>query len=218
LEKLDLTVNFIADLTSVESLCVNRELRDLYLTGNPCCTYDGYRPYVIATLTQVGWREGPRRCVEVASCLTRVPISLAQLTSLDGKAVSRSERILGKVHVHRAKTEKFGLIPCGHQLIFRCSAASPPRSDPRARGAAAKGVGTDARGGWRTMETSWFLLTPSISPRPLLTIALECGSRGYCVSRQRARGLVQDETNDVRDDGAPGNNVSSSQKQKKNAR
>ena len=58
LEKLDLTVNFIADLTSVESLRANRELRELYLNGNPCCAYDGYRDYVVATLPQVGWMRG----------------------------------------------------------------------------------------------------------------------------------------------------------------
>lgn len=39
-----------------------------YLTGNPCTDYNGYRDYVIATLTQ--------------------------LEMLDGKEITRSERIL----------------------------------------------------------------------------------------------------------------------------
>lgn len=67
LNKLDLTVNFVGRITSVESLKHNQFLRELYLTGNPCTEYIGYRDYVIATLPQ--------------------------LSSLDGTAISRSERI-----------------------------------------------------------------------------------------------------------------------------
>lgn len=67
LEKLDLTVNFVGDLTSVESLAVNRNLRSLYMTGNPCSQYDGYREYVLA--------------------------KLPQLMTLDGVDITRSERI-----------------------------------------------------------------------------------------------------------------------------
>lgn len=36
LQKLDLTLNFIGDLTSVESLRDNIHLVELFLTGNPC--------------------------------------------------------------------------------------------------------------------------------------------------------------------------------------
>ena len=41
LKKLDLTVNFIGELTSVESLQSNIFFEDLYLTGNPCTQYEG---------------------------------------------------------------------------------------------------------------------------------------------------------------------------------
>lgn len=68
LEKLDLTVNFIADLRNVKKLRVNRHLNELYLTGNPCSLLDGYREYVVA--------------------------SLPQLKKLDGVNITRSERIL----------------------------------------------------------------------------------------------------------------------------
>lgn len=68
LRKLDLTVNFVSDLTSVESLVPCRNLRDLYLTGNPCSMYEGYREYVVATLPQ--------------------------LEHLDGIKITRTERIL----------------------------------------------------------------------------------------------------------------------------
>lgn len=67
LEKLDFTVNFIGDLLSVESLCHNLHLQELYLTGNPCTEYDGYREFVVATLPQ--------------------------LVRLDGKEITKSERI-----------------------------------------------------------------------------------------------------------------------------
>ena len=67
LRKLDLTVNFIEDLLCVENLKENRELRELYLTGNPCTSQEGYRSFVIATLPQ--------------------------LQSLDSQAITKSERI-----------------------------------------------------------------------------------------------------------------------------
>ena len=67
LTKLDMTVNFVGKLTTIESLKRNEFLRDLYLTGNPCTEYVGYRDYVIATLPQ--------------------------LSSLDGTPISKSERI-----------------------------------------------------------------------------------------------------------------------------
>jgi len=73
LEKLDFTVNFI-DIDffqkSIENLRRNRELRDLYLTGNPCTSFEGWRSFIIATLPQ--------------------------LTRIDGTDVSRSERIIAK--------------------------------------------------------------------------------------------------------------------------
>ncbi|XP_043545336.1 dynein axonemal assembly factor 11 [Chiloscyllium plagiosum] len=67
LQKLDLTVNFVGELTSVESLKLNVHLQELYLVGNPCCDFAGYRKFVIATLPQ--------------------------LKSLDGKEITRSEWI-----------------------------------------------------------------------------------------------------------------------------
>lgn len=33
-------------------------MRELYLTGNPCVDYDGYRDYVIATLPQLQRLDG----------------------------------------------------------------------------------------------------------------------------------------------------------------
>ncbi len=60
-------MNFIGDLLSVESLRSNLHLRELYLTGNPCTEYQGYRDFVVGTLPQ--------------------------LAALDGKEITKSERI-----------------------------------------------------------------------------------------------------------------------------
>ncbi|XP_049958762.1 dynein axonemal assembly factor 11 isoform X1 [Schistocerca serialis cubense] len=68
LQKLDLTLNFIGQLQTVESLKNNIHLHTLYLTGNPCTDYKGYRQFVVA--------------------------SLPQLRQLDGTDIERSERIL----------------------------------------------------------------------------------------------------------------------------
>ncbi|XP_008432988.1 protein tilB homolog isoform X3 [Poecilia reticulata] len=67
LRKLDLTVNFVGLLSSVESLQHNAHLRELFLVGNPCTEFQGYRQYVVAALPQLKW--------------------------LDGTEISRSERI-----------------------------------------------------------------------------------------------------------------------------
>uniref|UniRef100_A0A146LCK8 Protein TILB n=1 Tax=Lygus hesperus TaxID=30085 RepID=A0A146LCK8_LYGHE len=58
LTKLDFTLNFIGELTSIESLKNNMHLKDLYLTGNPCTDFDGYRAYVVATLPQLETLDG----------------------------------------------------------------------------------------------------------------------------------------------------------------
>ncbi|XP_057712518.1 dynein axonemal assembly factor 11 isoform X2 [Corythoichthys intestinalis] len=67
LQKLDLTLNFVGRLSSVAALKENLHLGQLFLVGNPCAVFQGYREYVIATLPQ--------------------------LQCLDGTAVTRSERI-----------------------------------------------------------------------------------------------------------------------------
>eukprot|EP00056_Hartaetosiga_gracilis_P018763 m.11780 g.11780 ORF g.11780 m.11780 type:complete len:438 (+) comp7041_c0_seq1:146-1459(+) len=70
LEKLDLTINFIFNVKDVDRLKANEHLRELYLTGNPCASYSGYREYVIT--------------------------ALPNLELLDGKEILKSERIKAK--------------------------------------------------------------------------------------------------------------------------
>ncbi|NXX77742.1 TILB protein, partial [Urocolius indicus] len=67
LKKLDLTANFIGELSSIETLKHNIHLKELFLVGNPCTEFKGYRQFVVATLHQLKY--------------------------LDSKAIERSERI-----------------------------------------------------------------------------------------------------------------------------
>ncbi|NWR62228.1 TILB protein, partial [Bucorvus abyssinicus] len=67
LKKLDLTANFIGELSSIEALRCNIHLKELFLVGNPCTEFEGYRQFVVATLHQ--------------------------LKRLDSKEIERSERI-----------------------------------------------------------------------------------------------------------------------------
>jgi protein TilB len=79
LQKLDLTVNFIEDLICIESLACNMHLRELYLVGNPCAEKKGYREFVIT--------------------------ALPQLVMLDGKEISKSERIVARQVYDQIKQE-----------------------------------------------------------------------------------------------------------------
>ncbi|GFV86967.1 protein tilB homolog [Trichonephila clavipes] len=79
LKKLDFTANFIGELTSIETLQGNYSLEELYLTGNPCTEFEGYRDFVIATLPQ--------------------------LMILDGDKIKKSERIMALQKYHRTRKE-----------------------------------------------------------------------------------------------------------------
>ncbi|XP_037085046.1 protein tilB homolog isoform X1 [Pollicipes pollicipes] len=60
LTKLDLTLNFIGEITSLASLRHNAALRELFLTGNPCADYEGYRAWVAVALPQLEVLDGTR--------------------------------------------------------------------------------------------------------------------------------------------------------------
>ncbi|XP_044075738.1 dynein axonemal assembly factor 11 isoform X2 [Siniperca chuatsi] len=79
LQKLDLTVNFVGRLSSVESLKRNVHLTELFLVGNPCAEFEGYRQYVVASLPQLKW--------------------------LDGTEISRSERIRASQGLEEVKRQ-----------------------------------------------------------------------------------------------------------------
>jgi protein TilB len=70
---LDLTLNFIdvEDLEeSMDNLACCEAICELYLTGNPCCNWDGYKDYVIA--------------------------KVLQLKRIDGEEISKSQRLAAK--------------------------------------------------------------------------------------------------------------------------
>lgn len=81
LSKLDLTMNFISlrGLMSVKTLAVNHSLRQLFLMGNPCAEFQGYRSFIIGTLPQ--------------------------LTHLDGTDVTHAEKIVARHHLSRITQE-----------------------------------------------------------------------------------------------------------------
>lgn len=108
-----------AGLLTLASLSGLSHLRDLYLVGNPCTEWEGYRAYVVATLPQVMMRHS-RYCAEhvmltlaldsttllrwgAASLLTTAVVvrltfdtdghHCLQLARLDGKDIKPSERI-----------------------------------------------------------------------------------------------------------------------------
>jgi protein TilB len=89
LTKLDLTVNFIDldELESIHSLKDNTMLRDFHLMGNPCVQHweSGYRDYVIATLPQ--------------------------LSTLDGVAITRADRIRAMQRLPELERELASLSP-----------------------------------------------------------------------------------------------------------
>ncbi|KAH7331717.1 hypothetical protein KP509_20G047700 [Ceratopteris richardii] len=60
LEKLDLTLNFLGqnELQSISKLSHNPSLKDLYLTGNPCQDFPGYRFFVIFTVPSLKRLDG----------------------------------------------------------------------------------------------------------------------------------------------------------------
>ncbi|XP_036938887.1 protein tilB homolog isoform X4 [Acanthopagrus latus] len=79
LQKLDLTVNFVGRLSSVQSLKHNIHLAELFLVGNPCTEFEGYRQFVVASLPQLKW--------------------------LDGTEISRSERIRASQGLEEVKRQ-----------------------------------------------------------------------------------------------------------------
>jgi len=61
LTKLDLTLNFIPIenfKSSLEELSYCEQLREIYLTGNPCSDWPRYKEYIMAKLKSIAWIDG----------------------------------------------------------------------------------------------------------------------------------------------------------------
>lgn len=93
LQKLDLTVNFVGRLSSVERLRHNRHLAELFLVGNPCSEFQGYRQYVVASLPQLKVRTLTLPRASGQGAYSCIGILVFCLQCLDGTQITRSERI-----------------------------------------------------------------------------------------------------------------------------
>lgn len=85
LQKLDLTLNFIGDLTSIESLKQNIHLQELFLTGNPCT---GKGSGVLLNISKLITNSFP----DYPCYRDYVIVALSQLKYLDGQEITRTER------------------------------------------------------------------------------------------------------------------------------
>lgn len=96
LNKLDLTVNFV-DVDeleeSIEHLTSLLHLRELFLMGNPCMEWDGARPFIVASLPQLRQLDGKEITrTERIEAAQRMPVLRAKLRELaNEKRASRGE-------------------------------------------------------------------------------------------------------------------------------
>lgn len=153
LHKLDLTLNFIdvdALEESIDNLRHNRSLRELYLMGNPCAACDDggalkagpSADYVVpadkAQKRPAGW----------AGCRMYVVARLPQLRVLDGKEISRSERIVAMQRLPSLSEELTGLAEdcrAGKDLKRRSKMISGIDSSSTGEGTATNRQGEDGK-------------------------------------------------------------------------
>jgi protein TilB len=133
LERLDLTVNYVdIDALPDSVACLARLdfFHDLYLTGNPCTDFSDYRAFVVA--------------------------SLPRLSRLDGKDVTKTERLLAeqnmpliRAHLAEAAAERVAARNAAEEkaaLLERVRARAARRAGRASRrAAAAKAAATAAK-------------------------------------------------------------------------
>ncbi|PNW70942.1 hypothetical protein CHLRE_17g739850v5 [Chlamydomonas reinhardtii] len=99
LKKLDLTINFVskAGLLTVESLRHNIHLEELYLLGNPCADWPGYRQFVVAKLPHLAKLDGqaikPSERIAAAQALPELEASLAAELAAEGVDVAAAGQV-----------------------------------------------------------------------------------------------------------------------------
>ncbi|XP_054446073.1 dynein axonemal assembly factor 11 [Pteronotus mesoamericanus] len=132
LAKLDLTVNFIGELSSVKALQHNIHLKELFLMGNPCADFDGYRQFVVATLQQLKWLDGKEiERSERIQALQNFPVIERQIREqerayclLRAKDKQEAQRKLQEEHENKGKESRPGLDGRSDTDV----SASPPTS------------------------------------------------------------------------------------------
>ncbi|CAE1329435.1 LRRC6 [Acanthosepion pharaonis] len=100
LRKLDLTVNFIGELTSIKCLKDLYHFNELFLTGNPCTQFEGYRDYVIATLPNLKFLDGKE--IEKSERI----LALQDLKSNEKKIIKHQEKYFKEREEQKAKANK----------------------------------------------------------------------------------------------------------------
>ncbi|GAB4823127.1 hypothetical protein N2152v2_010173 [Parachlorella kessleri] len=99
LRRLDLTINFVekAGLLSLASLKDNEFLEDLILVGNPCTTWPGYRPYVVALLPQLNRLDGeeivPSERIAAQQQLAALDLQLREELAAEGIDLDTAARV-----------------------------------------------------------------------------------------------------------------------------
>lgn len=116
LRKLDLTVNFIdvEDLQeSVYNLKANIMLEDLYMTGNPCEEWIGFRPYLVAQLPCLKQLDGklilPHDRILARQQLPQLVLDLedAVQASLQRKALQKGEPVSEGAYTRESRNEMY---------------------------------------------------------------------------------------------------------------
>ena len=167
LSKLDLTANFIASpagLLSCSRLACNPALRELFLTGNPCCGDPAYRPFLVASLPQLSRLDGadisPSERIAAQQALAdiraRLEAAAASAPAEDGDAAAWSpaarlrehrEDAAAKAAHDKAKREEAHRLLMGSPL-----GGGPPRRPPRT---ALEPLPEDGRLPTQTNEGGW---------------------------------------------------------------
>mmetsp|Transcript_22360 Transcript_22360/g.72552 ORF Transcript_22360/g.72552 Transcript_22360/m.72552 type:complete len:442 (+) Transcript_22360:571-1896(+) len=100
LQKLDLTVNFVEKqgLLSMHSLEANYQLRDLFLMGNPCSDFEGYRDFVIATVPSLKRLDGkeipPSERIKAKQNFAEIEARLVRELEAEGVDVEAARKVL----------------------------------------------------------------------------------------------------------------------------
>ncbi|KAA6401331.1 MAG: putative protein tilB [Streblomastix strix] len=101
LDKLDLTANFVVDILSVENLRRNEHLRVIYFTGNPCCDYEGFRLYVVASLPQLQQLDG-----DTITQTERLRAEQEMRNGLRERIEAQQKAGMEKFNIHREKQRR----------------------------------------------------------------------------------------------------------------
>ncbi|OHT06588.1 hypothetical protein TRFO_25330 [Tritrichomonas foetus] len=132
LNKLDLTCNFIVDLCSVQVLEANPLLRELYMVGNPCDKFEGYRDFVVATLPQLKVFDGKEiTSSERISAMRRknqlLDSIIQQIATCDTGHYTPEERMKAWQEIEETKKKNTPQQPKGPEYQEAVKPSAPPR-------------------------------------------------------------------------------------------